>query len=250
VQIQQRQHLGHLRAAPHPAGQDHALEPHALPGRGVHPTVVHPRADDLDLPGAGGKLAGWGVAVAAHQPVAVLVCQRGVGGDVGVDLGLQRRGQHPAGALTGQLVQAHRKPAVGSVVGDYTQHVAAFLPRRRWCAGVLSLQVRVEGTPRSHARGSSTDSDDISEGASEGNYPGKDPGSVVALLGRGHAVQLRKELLAVAPAMLRGQRQGGGADDEAGPPGGLARLAGPPGPRGGHGSSPRGRSQAGRAEAW
>jgi len=62
------------------------------------------------------------VAVAAHQPVAVLVGLVGVGGQVGVDLGLQRRGQHPAGAFAGQLVQAHRKLAPGGLVCDYTQH--------------------------------------------------------------------------------------------------------------------------------
>ena len=32
---------------------------------------------------------------------------------------------------------------------------------------------------------------------------------MVALLGRGHAIQLRKELLAVAPAMLGGQEVSG-----------------------------------------
>jgi hypothetical protein len=42
----------------------------------------------------------------------------------------------------------------------------------------------------------------LAEGNSEGNDPGQNPGSVLALLGRGHAIQLRKELLAVAPAML------------------------------------------------
>jgi hypothetical protein len=48
-----------------------------------------------------------------------------------------------------------------------------------------------------------------------------------------------------------GTPAGGGADDQAGPPDGLARLAGPPGPQqGGHDSSPRGRSQAGRAVVW
>jgi hypothetical protein len=110
----------------------------ALAGGGVHPAVVHPGADDLDLPGPGRKLAGWGVAVADHQPMAVLVDQRGKGGDVGVDLGLERRGQHPAGALASQLVQAHRQLTPGSLVCDYTQH-AAFLPRRRWLAGVLPI---------------------------------------------------------------------------------------------------------------
>jgi hypothetical protein len=88
VQVQQRQHLGDLRGASGPPGQDLALELVALAGGGVHPAVVHPGADDLDLPGAGRKLAGWGVAVAAHQPMVVLVDQRSMGGDVGVDLGL------------------------------------------------------------------------------------------------------------------------------------------------------------------
>jgi hypothetical protein len=85
---------------------------------GVHPPVVDAGADDLDLARAGRKLAGWGVAVAAHQPVATLV----VGGQVNVDLGLQRSCQHPARALTGQLVQAHRQLTPGSLVCDYTQH--------------------------------------------------------------------------------------------------------------------------------
>jgi hypothetical protein len=70
--------------------------------------------------------------------MAALVDQRGKGGDVGVDLGLERRGQHPAGALASQLVQAHRQLTPGSLVCDYTQH-AAFLPRRRWLAGVLPI---------------------------------------------------------------------------------------------------------------
>jgi hypothetical protein len=48
--------------------------------------------------------------------MAVLVDQLSESGDVGVDLGLQRRGQHPAGALAGQLVQAHRQLTPGSLV--------------------------------------------------------------------------------------------------------------------------------------
>jgi hypothetical protein len=122
VQVQQRQHLGHLRAAPCPPGQDLAVELPALPGVGVHPPVVHPGADDLDLPRAGGDLAGWGVAVAAHQPVPALVDQPGMGGDVGVDLGLQRHRQHPPRALPKQLVQVQAQLGLGSLVCDYTQH--------------------------------------------------------------------------------------------------------------------------------
>jgi len=45
------------------------------------------------------------VAVAHHQPPATLVPLAGVGGQVVVDLGLQRGGQHLPGALAGQLVQ-------------------------------------------------------------------------------------------------------------------------------------------------
>jgi hypothetical protein len=57
------------------------------------------------------------MAVAAHQPVATLVDQLGEGDQVNVDLGLQRGGQHAAGAFAGQLVQAHRQLAPGGLVG-------------------------------------------------------------------------------------------------------------------------------------
>jgi hypothetical protein len=45
------------------------------------------------------------MAVADHQPVAMLVDLSGVGGDVGVDLGLPRHCQHSPCALPEQLVQ-------------------------------------------------------------------------------------------------------------------------------------------------
>ena len=122
MQVQQRQHRGDLRAAPDPAGQDHALELLPLPGRRVDSPVVHPGTHHLDLADPGGNRAGWGVAVATHQPVATLVCQRGVGGDVGVDLDLQRHRQHPPCALPKQLVQVQAQLGLGSIVCDYTQH--------------------------------------------------------------------------------------------------------------------------------
>ena len=59
----------------------------ALAAVGIHPAVVHPPADHLDPPDPGCKLAGWGVTVAAHQPVATLIDQLGEGGQVKVDLG-------------------------------------------------------------------------------------------------------------------------------------------------------------------
>jgi hypothetical protein len=122
VQIQQRQHLGDLGAAPTPAGQDHAVELHPLTGTRIDPPVVHPRSDDFDLADPAGDGAGRGVAVADHQPVTVLIDQLGVGGDVGLDLGLQRHRQQPPGALAKQLVQVQGQlgPCLG--VNHYTQH--------------------------------------------------------------------------------------------------------------------------------
>ena len=89
----------------------------------------------------------------------------------------------------------------------------------------------------------------LGEGRPERPHSGQDPGSVVALLGRGHAVQLRKELLALAPAVLRRQGQGGGADHQAGPPGGLAAWPVPRDPRPAVMAPPR-RVAARRAERW
>jgi hypothetical protein len=73
--------------------------------RRVGAPVVHPRPHDLDLADAGGDGARRGVPVADQQPVAALIDQLGVGGEIGVDLGLQGGDQHPPGALAEQLVQ-------------------------------------------------------------------------------------------------------------------------------------------------
>jgi hypothetical protein len=58
------------------------------------------------------------MAVADHQPVAALVDQLGVGGDVGLDLGLQRDRQQPAGTLADQLVQIGGQLGPCLFVGD------------------------------------------------------------------------------------------------------------------------------------
>jgi hypothetical protein len=105
VQVQQRQHLGHLGATPTPAGQDQALKLHPLAGHRVDPPVVDPGADHLDLPGRGRDLARLGMSVAPDQSMPALVGQLVVGGQVDVDLGLQRGRQHPPRALTHELVQ-------------------------------------------------------------------------------------------------------------------------------------------------
>ena len=62
------------------------------------------------------------MAVADHQPVAMLVDQLGVRGDVGLDLGLQRDFEHPAGTLAEQLVQIGGQLGPCLVVNHYTQH--------------------------------------------------------------------------------------------------------------------------------
>jgi hypothetical protein len=151
VQIQQRQHLGDLRRAPAPARQEHALEPLARARRRVDPPVVHSWAHDLDLADAGADRPGRGMAIADHQPVAALVDQLGVRGDVGLDLGLQRNFEHPASTLAEQFVHVGGQLGPCLLVNHYTQHrgvpSSPALARRR-----SLLQVRVEGTPRSHAR--------------------------------------------------------------------------------------------------
>jgi hypothetical protein len=155
MQVQQRQHLGHLGAAPTPSGQDLAVELHPLAGGGVQAAVVHPRADHLDLADPGGEAARRGVPVADHQPVAVLVDQLGVRGQVGLHLGLQRSGQHPAGTLAEQLVQVGGQLGPCLLVNHDTQH-RGVPSSPAFTAPTPSQQVRVEGTPRSRARGSST----------------------------------------------------------------------------------------------
>jgi hypothetical protein len=70
------------------------------------------------------------VAVADHQPSAVLVTLGRGGGEIGVDLSLQGGSQHPPGTLTHDRIQIQAQFVMRLGIGDYTKHVA-FLPRRR-----------------------------------------------------------------------------------------------------------------------
>jgi hypothetical protein len=70
-----------------------------------------------------------GVPVAHHQPMPALVPLTGRAGQVRVDLGLQRRGQHSPGTLSHDLIQ-HAANLAPRLVGHYAQH-RRHLPHRR-----------------------------------------------------------------------------------------------------------------------
>jgi hypothetical protein len=81
-------------------------------------------------------------SVAHHQPPPGLVTLVDEPGDVVVDLGLQRLGQHPPRALTNQLVDQRRPigtaAARAGIVSasnsrNYRKH-GSYLPDRRWRA--------------------------------------------------------------------------------------------------------------------
>jgi len=111
------------------------------------PSVVHPRCLDLQLAGRRGHLPRLGHAVAHHQRVSVLVALVGMLGEVVIDLGFERRQQHPTGALAHQCVEVELQGILlGLVRSDYAQH-AAYL-------SLAALQPPLvfdnqEGTPRS-----------------------------------------------------------------------------------------------------
>ncbi len=72
-------------------------------------------------------MAGLSVTVADHQPLAVLVDLVDQARHVGVDLSLERGGQHPPGALPDDLVQPGRQLRAGLRVSYYSQHWRSFL---------------------------------------------------------------------------------------------------------------------------
>jgi hypothetical protein len=82
------------------------------------------------------------VAVTDHQAAAVLIALVGELGDVGVDLGLERLSQHPAGALPADLVdQRGRRAGLVDLitlgrVRNYGEH-RVYLPSRRCNASLI-----------------------------------------------------------------------------------------------------------------
>jgi hypothetical protein len=138
VQVEQRQHLGDLRGLAAPGRQDRRGEPPAFARVGVGAAVVDPWRDHFDRAGRGEHLPGLVSPVAHHQPASALVALTRELGDVGVDLGLQRFGQHPAGALADDLVDQRHPVRAAGVIGvgssrNYGDH-GSYLPDRRWRA--------------------------------------------------------------------------------------------------------------------
>jgi hypothetical protein len=164
MQVQQRQHLGHLGALAAPGRQDHRAEADPFAGDQIGAAVIHPRRPHRDRTRGSHHLALAGMAVADHQPPATLVPLGQVRGQVVVDLGLQGGGQHPPGTLAYQLIKVQAQLVMRLGVGGYTQH-AAFLPRPAFTAPALPGLVIREGTPRSHLQTRSTTSGHTSAGA-------------------------------------------------------------------------------------
>ena len=151
VQVEQGQHLGDLRGLAAPRRDDRGLELRPLVGLGVDPTILHARRADPDRSRDGGDHPRPGVAVARDEPVPRLVTFAGQLRDVGVDLGLQGRGEHPLCSLAEDLVQ-HR-PAVrdGGLFVHYAQHRRSFLADVPPSALVCSQRGRYVASPNGWA---------------------------------------------------------------------------------------------------
>ena len=79
-------------------------------------------------------------AVAHHQPAPVGIALVGEPSDTIIDLGLQRLGEHPPGALTDEVIDQSQATRPAGVVlagssSNYGEH-GSYLPDRRWRAGL------------------------------------------------------------------------------------------------------------------
>ena len=75
------------------------------------------------------------MAVAHHQPSSPIVAFACQFSQVGVDLRLQRGGQHPPRTLPHHIIQQRDVLTPRPVLGDYSQH-RAYLPDRRANVGL------------------------------------------------------------------------------------------------------------------
>jgi len=107
MQVQQRQHLRDLRRLTRPRRQDRPGEPAPRPAHLIDSLVVDPRRTHRHRTCRCRHVTGLVVAVADHQPAAILIDLVDMSVDVGGDLALQRRRQHLPSTLAGQLIE-HR----------------------------------------------------------------------------------------------------------------------------------------------
>jgi hypothetical protein len=93
----------------------------------VHALVLDPRRLDRHRPCRGGNRAFGVIPVAHHQTTAVLVALLGELREIGVDLGLQRGGEHPPSALAHDLVdqRAVRCRPIGVHYGKHGRVLSA-----------------------------------------------------------------------------------------------------------------------------
>ena len=105
VQVQDRQHLGDLRRPSGVRRQDPRAEPLALPTLIIDALVVHPRRVDRDRTRAHRHPPLSRAAVADDQPLAVLIDLVHKRSDVLINLGLERRADHPTRALTSKIIE-------------------------------------------------------------------------------------------------------------------------------------------------
>ena len=116
VQVQDRQHLGHLRRPPRIRRQDPRAEPRALAGLLIHALVIHARRPDRHRPGADRDAPLPRATVPDHQPLAVLINHLHERAHVLVNLGLERPRDHPASALPREIIK--RDPTIFVVLPD------------------------------------------------------------------------------------------------------------------------------------
>jgi hypothetical protein len=105
MQVQDRQYLGDLRRAAGVRRQDPRAEPFALPRLLVDALVVDPRRADRERPRADRHAPFLRATITDDQPLAVLIDLVHERADVLVNLGLERRRDHPTRALTSEIIE-------------------------------------------------------------------------------------------------------------------------------------------------
>jgi hypothetical protein len=104
VQVQDREHLGHLRRPSGVRRQDPRAEPLALTFL-IDALVVDLRRADRDRPRADRHAPLPRTTITDDQPLAVLIDLLRERGNVLLNLGLERRRDHPTRTLTREIIE-------------------------------------------------------------------------------------------------------------------------------------------------